>query len=347
MRPSTNIQPPADPTGYFADGDTENDAPSLITELMRAARAGSAEGIARALSEGDDPNKKGPWGNTALMIAVDGEALQAARCVKTLLQVSDATIANDNGETPLMAAAEKGSKMLVKMLLPKSNPTQKNGVGNSALFYAANRGHTTCVAELLPFMLAGERGAKGATALMAYAASAAGQSPCSTAALECLDALIAACGAQSVGDGKADALMMACSTGNEEFAKRLIPLSNLSQTTAAGHSALHFAAFSGQENCARLLLAACPSLIDQPMNAVDTTALEFVWKQPGRDEGRKMTPFLAERSSDETLGRFLAHAARDDSPEWAAIEALALQREMARATPNNALAALRRAPISL
>ncbi|KAM3333574.1 hypothetical protein ACQJBY_028577 [Aegilops geniculata] len=105
------------------------------TDLHVAARAGDAAALRRALDE------------AAVVVAVGegGEQLEAVRRAV-------AAEANEAGETPLLAAAEKGHlEVVVELLrhLDSQGVAAKNRSGYDALHVAAREGHHAVVQEML------------------------------------------------------------------------------------------------------------------------------------------------------------------------------------------------------
>jgi ankyrin repeat protein len=101
---------------------------------------------------GVDVNAKGPYGQTALMIA----ALKGNTEAVTLLLASPRIQVNEqakNGATALMIAASKGYLEIVKALLGTEgidvNLTSENGL--TGLMLAVKHGHTKVVKALLAF----------------------------------------------------------------------------------------------------------------------------------------------------------------------------------------------------
>nr|BAJ93579.1 predicted protein [Hordeum vulgare subsp. vulgare] len=105
------------------------------TDLHVAARAGDAAALRRALDE-------------AAVVVAAGEAGEGLEAVRRAV----AAEANEAGETPLLAAAEKGHlEVVVELLrhLDAHGVAAKNRSGYDALHVAAREGHHAVVQEML------------------------------------------------------------------------------------------------------------------------------------------------------------------------------------------------------
>ena len=182
-------------------------------DFFRAVNTDNASGVARALSEGFDPNALDEHGQPALILALQ---LESPKVAKVLMDAKGVQIdiLNHAGETPLMMAALKAEVDSATALVAHGAAINKDGW--SPLHYAATGGNAAIVKLLL---------SKGATL---EARSPNGSTPLMMAARygneEAVDALLAA-GADRTAknDLGMDASAFAASAGREKLAARLKP----------------------------------------------------------------------------------------------------------------------------
>lgn len=110
------------------------------TALMVASRTGDIETVKALLASGSLIDDVDADGSTALSVAVSGA--DNPEVVALLIANGSKVDAADNeGMTPLMRAAERGSIALTKLLLDKkADPTMRDRRGWRALEWANNRG---------------------------------------------------------------------------------------------------------------------------------------------------------------------------------------------------------------
>ena len=182
-------------------------------DFFRAVNTDNASGVARALSEGFDPNALDEHGQPALILALQ---LESPKVAKVLMDAKGVQIdiLNHAGETPLMMAALKAEVDSATALVAHGAAINKDGW--SPLHYAATGGSAAIVKLLL---------SKGATL---EARSPNGSTPLMMAARygneEAVDALLAA-GADRTAknDLGMDASAFAASAGRDRLAARLKP----------------------------------------------------------------------------------------------------------------------------
>jgi hypothetical protein len=120
--------------------------------FLHAAQGGSVEVGKVLLAAGCDPLARGPRGI--------GPLGMAARCRRSLFcqwlaSTPGAALAKDDeGATPLMAAAMDPSGEALRAILPFSDPLARDHDGMTALMWAAALGMVRCVQELLPASVA-------------------------------------------------------------------------------------------------------------------------------------------------------------------------------------------------
>ena len=119
------------------------------TPLMWAAEAGKPELVKWLLAHKADPKLKEPeFGNDALLLAISAGQLASARA----LVANGASLAthNQDGETPLMAAAAQSDPELVQWLLDqKQDLSAHDKLDNDALMYAVWNGQLACARLLV------------------------------------------------------------------------------------------------------------------------------------------------------------------------------------------------------
>jgi ankyrin repeat protein len=182
-------------------------------DFFRAVNVDNADGVARMLAAGLDPNQLDPRGQPALLVALQGESLKVAKVLMDAKGIQ-VDIRNHAGETPLMMAALKAEADAAAALIAHGAAVQKDGW--TPLHYAATGGSAAIVKLLL---------SRGATL---EARSPNGSTPLMMAARygneEAVDSLLAA-GADRTArnDLGMDASAFAASAGREKLAARLKP----------------------------------------------------------------------------------------------------------------------------
>ena len=182
-------------------------------DFFRAVNTDNADGVARALSQGFDPNALDEHGQPALILALQ---LESPKVAKVLMDAKGVQIdvRNHAGETPLMMAALKAEVDAATALVAHGAAVNKDGW--SPLHYAATGGSAAIVKLLLSKGAALEaRSPNGTTPLM-MAARYGNE--------EAVDALLAA-GADRTAknDLGMDASAFAASAGRDRLAARLKP----------------------------------------------------------------------------------------------------------------------------
>ena len=182
-------------------------------DFFRAVNTDNADSVARALSQGFDPNALDEHGQPALILALQ---LESPKVAKVLMDAKGVQIdiLNHAGETPLMMAALKAEVDSVTALVAHGAAVNKDGW--SPLHYAATGGSAAIVKLLLSKGAALEaRSPNGTTPLM-MAARYGNE--------EAVDALLAA-GADRTAknDLGMDASAFAASAGRDRLAARLKP----------------------------------------------------------------------------------------------------------------------------
>ena len=185
-------------------------------DFFRAVNTDNADGVARALAQGFDPNAIDEHGQPALILALQLESVKVAKVLMDAKGVQ-IDIRNHAGETPLMLAALKAEVDAATALVAHGAAVQKDGW--SPLHYAATGGSAAIVKLLL---------SKGAPI---EARSPNGSTPLMMAARygneEAVDALLAA-GADRTAknDLGMDASAFAASAGRDRLAARLKPVAS-------------------------------------------------------------------------------------------------------------------------
>jgi ankyrin repeat protein len=182
-------------------------------DFFRAIDVDNGDAVARMLGAGLDPNQLDTHGQPALIVALQGESLKAAKVLWDAKGIQ-IDVRNHAGETPLMMAALKAEVDAAAALVARGAAVQKEGW--SPLHYAATGGSAAIVKLLL---------ARGA---VLEARSPNGSTPLMMAARygneEAVDALLAAGGDRTLkNDLGMDASAFAASAGREKLAARLKP----------------------------------------------------------------------------------------------------------------------------
>jgi ankyrin repeat protein len=180
-------------------------------DFFRAVNVDNADGVAKMLAAGQDPNQLDTHGQPALILALQDESLKVAKVLWDTKGIQ-IDIRNHAGETPLMMAALKAQVDAATALVAHGAAVQKDGW--SPLHYAATGGSAAIVRLLLSKGAALEaRSPNGSTPLM-MAARYGNE--------EAVDALLAAGGDRTLkNDLGMDASAFAASAGRDKLAARL------------------------------------------------------------------------------------------------------------------------------
>jgi ankyrin repeat protein len=119
-------------------------------QLVRAAKAGDAQLVARLLGEGRDVNEADESGWTALMYASQKGHVEVVRLLLAREGV-EVNKTEQDGATALMVASDCGHVDVVRLLLSREgvevNKTTQNGA--TALMFASHQGRVEVVRLLL------------------------------------------------------------------------------------------------------------------------------------------------------------------------------------------------------
>ncbi len=126
--------------------------PTRITDpdaaLLRAAGAGDADRLARALRAGADLESRDSFGRTALLLAVSEGRDDAARLLVAMGANPNAL--DDRHDTPWLVTGVTGSVSMLETLLPaKPDLGIVNRFGGTSLIPASERGHVAYVRRVL------------------------------------------------------------------------------------------------------------------------------------------------------------------------------------------------------
>ena len=117
-------------------------------ELLRAAKAGDADGVALALRAGADIEARDGDKRTALLVAATHDRVEVARLLVAMGASPDAL--DDRHDTPWLVTGVTGSVAMLEALLP-ANPdlTIRNRFGGVSVIPASERGHVDYVRRVV------------------------------------------------------------------------------------------------------------------------------------------------------------------------------------------------------
>ena len=117
-------------------------------ELLAAAASGDDIRVGALIAAGTDLEKRDGQGRTALLLAVAGNHVAAAKSL--LAAGASPNTQADNRDTPWLLAGASGRSEIVSAMLPlKPDLTIRNRFGGNALIPACERGHVETVKLLL------------------------------------------------------------------------------------------------------------------------------------------------------------------------------------------------------
>ncbi|WP_245613939.1 ankyrin repeat domain-containing protein [Knoellia sinensis] len=119
-----------------------------VAELLAAAEAGDADRLALALRAGADIEARDDKKRTALLLAVTGDHVAAARLLIALGASPDAL--DDRHDTPWLVTGVTGSVAMLEALLPgEPDLTIRNRFGGLSVIPASERGHVDYVRRVV------------------------------------------------------------------------------------------------------------------------------------------------------------------------------------------------------
>jgi len=182
-------------------------------DFFRAVEVDNAANLQKMLAQGLDPNLLDTRGQPALIVALQGQSLKAAKVLWEAPGIK-LDVVNHAGETPLMMAALKAEADAAAALVARGAAVNKDGW--SPLHYAATGGSAAIVKLLLTHGAALEARSPNATTPLMMAARYANE--------EAVDALLAAGADRTlVNQQGMNAAAFAASAGREKLAARLKP----------------------------------------------------------------------------------------------------------------------------
>lgn len=117
-------------------------------ELLRAAEAGDADGVAAALRSGADIEARDANRRTALLLAATHDRVAVARLLVDKGASADAV--DDRQDTPWLVTGVTGSVAMLEALLPaKPDLTIRNRYGGVSVIPASERGHVDYVRRVV------------------------------------------------------------------------------------------------------------------------------------------------------------------------------------------------------
>jgi uncharacterized protein len=116
--------------------------------LLRAAAAGDAEGVKRAIAGGAAIEARDPSGRTALLLATRGDHVEVARLL--IAAGADVNAKDSIQDSPFLYAGAEGRLEILKLAVANGADLKAtNRYGGTALIPAAHHGHVETVRYLL------------------------------------------------------------------------------------------------------------------------------------------------------------------------------------------------------
>ncbi len=231
-------------------GGTEKNQKMLNDQLIEATENDNTEIIEVLLKEGADINATNEDGQTALVIAAEKGHIETVQVLLTTPGINIDAANNKDGSTALMFAAQNGHTNIVNTLIDKGADVNaaNNKYGSTALMFAALCGNTEIVNNLIDKDANVNATDKdGLTALMITAA---------TGHVDIVQILLdKGIDINAADHGNFTALMFAANKGHTETVKTL--LKKGANVNAASHNsptALMMAAGAGHVDIVQILL---------------------------------------------------------------------------------------------
>lgn len=125
-----------------------NRDPAADADLLAAARTGDTDAVRAALGRGARHETRDAHRRTALLLAVTGDHVAAARVL--VAAGADADALDDRHDTPFLVTGVTGSVAMLDALLPADPDTAvTNRYGGVAVIPASERGHADYVEAVL------------------------------------------------------------------------------------------------------------------------------------------------------------------------------------------------------
>ena len=123
------------------EGKVDQHASSIgVTPLIVAVEQGSSEAVEYLLEHGADTEGVGQQGHTALFYALYSRNGKREIVEALLDHNANANVIDENGQSPLMLAAQNGFDELAKLLIDRgANPNFEDSRGQTALALAESR----------------------------------------------------------------------------------------------------------------------------------------------------------------------------------------------------------------
>jgi ankyrin repeat protein len=134
--------------GVLVRATDSNPIANPDAELLRAAQAGDADGVALALRSGADIEASDAKERTALLLAATHDRVEVARVLVALGADPDAL--DDRHDTPWLVTGVTGSVAMLEALLPAGpDLTIRNRYGGVSVIPASERGHVDYVRRVV------------------------------------------------------------------------------------------------------------------------------------------------------------------------------------------------------
>ena len=133
---------------FLAAGIVVMTASGVHASVLRAVEQGDRPGLEQALAAGDPVDERNGQGQTALLVAVWNDDVDAARLL--IAAGADINARDAIDDSPFLVAGAEGRIEILRMILARGADLQStNRYGGTALIPAAEKGHPEAVEMLI------------------------------------------------------------------------------------------------------------------------------------------------------------------------------------------------------